>query len=536
MANSATDFEKYPKYRLDQQGIDIQLILNNAAEYLGLDANTKTAGTSGSKPFIKQILGGAENLRSGENGEGSPVFFVDYINPDDPQQIINIKCGDGKTRPVAQGYYTNAEQIRLLFSNDIGFEGDAAFADLTPTKLPIIYYDQTTGNLYPYNGSNIESEIAADTESILKYTVETAFKQNLTPIKSTYHFYQNTLTAEQLDSLLQTQFVGQQCISIQTQGDYSATADSDPVTFYRITLGQPIVFEDSQQIINNEEFRVFKLAKPIENVNDSTNGIYAFGTDANAHTNFKTHEIRTKVFVYNYTTGETASYQEDDNYYIDNTTAEAFPNYFAIKEGTFVQAWIEGTADSEITTKITNIGTEDAPIKQVEITGNTVIEPSEPITIKHFRQMPTPAQPVFNPANGVLYCWHAGNPNGQDVYTNRRLAYTLKRPIYDEDGTIIDYKIYNGETAAEGTCIADDCYQTTISSEQSPIAFYLKLHDELTIKSRSDFYKDSEEIVVKFTGTEAMPESLSYLIDASASGFDSVTYYDLTNDKDFWAY
>lgn len=308
MGTVLTDFEAYPKHRLENKGAQIQQILDVSEETFGM---LYTKANENSFPSLLKTVGGAEHLQKGNSANGSKVFFNDQLEADTQNGLVNITMGDTSVVPVAIGNFATLDSLEELFDEITDIE------TLEPKPAPVIKYsaDFTTINAFSDEAGTI-----AITEPI-DFLIETAYSDSSTSIP----FTQTSLSVPAMNASM----VGQQRCTAITPGDNTTTKDSDAVYLYQVSLGVPEILNASV----NEERYTFVLAKP-DNPGTIANLLPA-DTTIDTSIEFTSCEI-------NYSTGAISSATNITELSVDRQA-------IGLNSGACLLAWVKGvTGNSDI--------------------------------------------------------------------------------------------------------------------------------------------------------------------------------------------
>lgn len=215
---NTTDFHKYPKYNLDKRGYAIQEILDVASETFGMLYNLEE--NPADHPSLQKTVGGAENL---QNSDGAKILFLDQISvaPEDGKINLTLDTANPSVVPAAIANYATDEDIKALFATVPGT------GEFTPEESPVIKFS-ADGTKVIVEGISSEDINRID---LYKYIITTLQKNN----NSTYEVFCGQIDIPNLDLTE----VGQQRIDCITLGDQVSTADSNPETLYRLSIGTP---------------------------------------------------------------------------------------------------------------------------------------------------------------------------------------------------------------------------------------------------------------------------------------------------------
>lgn len=124
MATNTTDFEKYPKYRLDKHGIVINRILTNAESVFGMAANTAA------DVKLRSNIHGGKFIKEDENNT-SAIFANDFNLEHLNDGIVTISSDNELHVELAVASYADADQIKAIFTTI-----EAENTDIDPEDEP----------------------------------------------------------------------------------------------------------------------------------------------------------------------------------------------------------------------------------------------------------------------------------------------------------------------------------------------------------------------------------------------------------------
>jgi hypothetical protein len=126
--------------------------------------------------------------------------------------------------------------------------------------------------------------------------------------------------------------------------------------------------------------------------------------------------------------------------------------------------------------------------------------------------------PTVNPSNGIVYCYHAGSPADDNYVRNIHFKYKIERE--ETPGSNKYITVSAGTTPAETS-------SRRLNQPSSYTGFMLNKGDRLTIQSAADYYEDSAETVISYTGNEELPAEINYRFNKDYN-ITLVEYSDMT--------
>jgi hypothetical protein len=353
MASSVTDFERYPKHRLETKGKDIQQILDVATDSFGMlyDKDSETFPKLGTK------IGNAELLQKGDGENGAAVFFVDQLNPYEELGILDVTLGDNSVLPVAIGKYATDDHIKALFAEVIDT------TQLAQVEQPTVRFS--------YDDLNSTDDFNSIYVAAAKDSTNEASDLHRFEISTTYEAA-NAADSIANDSIYLTRLIppainknyaAQQRINVIALGDDCTSQDSIPTPIYRISLGLPKL----ESPVVDSSYTRFHLGKPDEVESNLLPEGYVIETI-----------IKTSKLIYDYDTGElketgAPEIAEDDNAFIAGL-GEAYI------------AWLEGNL------------TKDGKAANEAVDSDFDILTVNKKVISNFKTLPAP-EIYFNPVS-----------------------------------------------------------------------------------------------------------------------------------------
>jgi hypothetical protein len=328
----ATDFESYPKHRLENKGKAIQQILDVSSDTFGMLYDS----TQTSFPSLQKIVGGAEHLQRGTSGTGSTVFFNDQLEVLPEDGIINVFNSEkSESVPVAIGNFITSEEINALFSEVPVIES----LEFEPTIKGELDTDTLTITI---------PEVSMTPDEPVAFIVDTIYANTEV---TTQTYLQDTLVVQELTGT----YVGEQRCALVKLGDNVYTKDSDPTYLYQYFPGIPNI-SMRDEAVEGSNAAQFILQKPA--VIPTEKRLFPDTISINNTIKYYKVEVNTSVIV-----DATINSINDDT-----TLVEVNPKFGMI-------AWIE----PNITNESYDVATED---------NNLFIFSGPKVVISNFENLP----------------------------------------------------------------------------------------------------------------------------------------------------